>query len=84
MAGHDPWAPWLLWSYGLYAVAGICWLPVVVIQIRLARLATGAAAAGSRMPPDAARLMRWWIGLGWPAFLSVLAIYALMVAKPLS
>ena len=28
------------------------------------------------------RAMRWWFGLGWPAFAAVLAIVWLMVAKP--
>jgi uncharacterized membrane protein len=26
--------------------------------------------------------MRWWFVLGWPAFLGVMAIFALMVLKP--
>jgi uncharacterized membrane protein len=26
--------------------------------------------------------MRWWFWLGWPAFLSVMAIFWLMVLKP--
>lgn len=83
LVGHDPWAPWLLWSYGLYVLAGACWLPVVVIQFRLARLAQRAASEGSpALSTTAAKLMRHWFWLGWPAFLAVLAIYGLMVAKP--
>ena len=82
IVGHDPWAPWLLWSYGLYALAGACWLPVVAIQMRLARIARDAAADGSKvLPPVATRLMRHWFWLGWPAFLAVIAIFGLMVAK---
>lgn len=83
IVGHDPWAPWLAWSYGLFALAGACWLPVVAIQMRLARLAREAADGGaSALPPGAARLMRRWLWLGWPAFLAVLAIYGLMIGKP--
>jgi len=26
--------------------------------------------------------MRWWFWLGWPAFIGVMAIFWLMVAKP--
>jgi uncharacterized membrane protein len=82
IVGHDPWAPWLLWSYGLFAVAGACWLPVVAIQLRLARLARTAANGGATaLPPLFNTLMRRWFWLGWPAFLAVLAIYGLMVAK---
>ena len=83
LVGHDPWAPWLLWSYGLYVLAGVCWLPVLGIQLRLSRLAQRAANEGAMtLPLAAAKLMRRWFWLGWPAFLAVLAIYWLMVAKP--
>ncbi|MFO1057803.1 MAG: DUF2269 family protein [Dongiaceae bacterium] len=34
------------------------------------------------MPPAYHRCMRAWFWLGWPAFAAVLAIYALMVARP--
>lgn len=71
--------PWLLASYALYVLAGLCWLPVVAIQIRLkAMLEAGA------LPEDAAyrRLFRLWFLLGWPAFGAVVAITWLMVAKP--
>ncbi len=83
MVGHDPWASWLVWSYGLFALAGACWLPVVAIQMRLARLAREAADGGAAtLPQGAASLMRRWFWLGWPAFLAVLAIYGLMIGKP--
>lgn len=73
--------PWLLWSVTLYCAVGACWLPVVVLQYRIARFAREAASyetlgAGYR------RAMRWWVALGIPAFAMVLAIYALMVFKP--
>lgn len=29
--------PWIALSLGLYALAGACWLPVVALQIRMAR-----------------------------------------------
>jgi uncharacterized membrane protein len=31
---------------------------------------------------DYQRTMRWWFVLGWPAFLGLVAIYWLMIAKP--
>ena len=46
------------------------------------KLAGQAAGQGSPLPPAYHRLVRWWFGLGWPAFAGVLAIYWLMVAKP--
>ncbi|MEX1109910.1 MAG: DUF2269 domain-containing protein [Dongiaceae bacterium] len=79
--GHDPWPSWLIGTYVLYALAGGCWLPVVWIQIRLARMARAAAEQGTPLPAVASRLFRWWALLGIPAFIAVLAIYLLMVFK---
>lgn len=77
-----PWTtPWVLAALGLYALTGACWLPVVAIQIRLARLAERARTSGSPLPPEFVRSMRLWFLLGWPAFLAVLAIFWLMVRK---
>jgi uncharacterized membrane protein len=74
---------WIVASTALYVLTGTCWLPVVVIQIRLRDLAMAAAKAGeSTLPPRYHRLMRLWFWLGWPAFVSVLGIIWLMIAKP--
>lgn len=73
---------WLMASYALYVLALGCWLPVVAIQIRAARIASDAAAAGTDLPPRYHRLMTAWFWLGWPAFLGLIAIFWLMVAKP--
>ena len=82
LAGFDPWARWLVWSYALYLLALACWLPVVWIQLRV-RDMLGAKAAGE--PIDEARLrryFRWWFALGWPAFAGLVGVFWLMVAKP--
>lgn len=72
---------WIWASIALYIVVGVCWLPVVVLQIRM--LAAEAVRSGQNALPSLyRRLMRIWFLLGWPAFLSVLAIFWLMVAKP--
>lgn len=73
--------PWLRWSLALYALAGLCWLPVIVLQWRLRDLAREAAAAGLALPPAYGRLLRWWIALGCIAFFALVAVYYLMVAK---
>ena len=80
--GYDPLAPWLLWAYGLFALAGACWLPVVWLQLRIRDLAVAAAGDGSALPPRYHRYMGYWFRLGWPAFLAVVVIFYLMVAKP--
>jgi uncharacterized membrane protein len=74
--------PWIVLSLALYVLVGLCWLPVVWIQIQLRRLAEGAAARGVELPEIYHRLYRLWFLLGWPAFAGVFAIFALMIWKP--
>ncbi len=81
-AGFDPWASWLVLTYALYAVAFACWVPVVLLQIRARDLAADAAARGTPLPPAYRRAMRWWFALGWPAFGALVAVFWLMIAKP--
>ncbi|MBL8700978.1 MAG: DUF2269 domain-containing protein [Alphaproteobacteria bacterium] len=83
LGGHDPGSAWLLAAYGLYGLALVCWLPVVWIQLRVRDLAVAAAATGAPLPPRYAVLMRWWFALGWPAFGALLAVFALMIVRPL-
>lgn len=73
---------WLLLSIGLYFFTGLCWLPVIRIQTQLRDLARGAVAANQPLPALYHRLFRWWVLLGIPAFLAVLVILWLMVARP--
>lgn len=80
--GYDPMALWLKASYILYILAGAFWLPVVWIQIQLRKIAAQCAKTGAVPPSQYNRLFRVWICLGWPAFLSLIAIFYLMVAKP--
>jgi uncharacterized membrane protein len=80
--GYDPAAFWLKATYVLYIIVGACWLPVVWIQIQLRRIAADSAASGESLPPRYHRLFNIWFALGWPAFLSLLAIFWLMVEKP--
>ncbi|GAB2473716.1 DUF2269 family protein [Comamonas humi] len=78
-----PWhTPWLVLSMGLYALAGACWLPVVAMQVRMAGLASAAAAQDAPLPPTYRRLAQRWEWLGYPAFIAMLAVYYLMVNKP--
>jgi uncharacterized membrane protein len=73
---------WLSVSLILYAVAGIFWLPVVWMQIRMRDLAKRAVSTGAALPPQYHRLFRWWFAFGFPGFGSVAAILWLMIAKP--
>lgn len=82
LQGWSPFEPWLLAAYGLYVVIGVCWLPVVWIQIRMLHLAEAAARDEAPLPPAYYRLFGWWFALGWPAFAGVIGLYGLMVFKP--
>jgi uncharacterized membrane protein len=73
---------WIVAALGLYVLVGASWLPVVWIQIRLRNLAREAARAGAALPATYQRLYRIWFGCGVPAFLGVLAIIWLMIARP--
>jgi len=73
---------WLMLSIALYLVTGLCWLPVVWIQIQLRNMARDAAKNRQPLPARYHKLYRVWFVLGIPAFLSVLAIIWLMLRKP--
>ena len=82
LAGYPFDTPWILASVVLYVLVGACWLPVVWIQLQVAREAERAARAGLALPHSHRHRMRLWYALGWPAFLGVIAIFMLMVFKP--
>lgn len=83
LGGYDPLAPWLLAVYAGYLLALVCWLIVVVLQLRMRDLAQAAAEGGALvLPADYHRAMRIWFWLGWPAFFALLGIFWLMVHKP--
>ncbi len=73
---------WLRTALVLYLLVGACWLPVLWLQKRARDLALSADAKGEPLSGAYFKVMRWWFWLGWPAFLSVMWIFWLMVAKP--
>jgi uncharacterized membrane protein len=73
---------WIMVSLGLYITVGLCWLPVVWIQIKLARLSREAVENNRPLGDEYHRYMKIWFALGWPAFTGVLVIFYLMVFKP--
>ena len=82
LAGFALTLPWLKWSIALYLFIGCCWLPVVWLQVRMRNLAAAAARRNTPLPAQYFRMYRWWFALCWPAFIGVLAVFYLMVAKP--
>jgi uncharacterized membrane protein len=66
----------------LYLLALVCWLPVVGLQMKIAKLASEAAAANHPLPPAYHRAYWTWFWLGWPAFGALVVVFYLMTAKP--
>jgi len=83
LAGYPLSTPWILWSLGLYLLAGAAWLPVVWMQIRMRDMAAAAVRDGVELPDVYWRLLRAWTVLGLIAFLAVIIIFYLMIVKPL-
>jgi uncharacterized membrane protein len=74
---------WILLSLILYVFAGVCWLPVVWLQYKMRDMAQEAVTNGTPLPPLYYRYMRTWFFLGWPAFISLMIVFTLMVFKPI-
>lgn len=82
LAGFPLSSAWILWSIVLYLVAGAAWLPVVWMQIKMRDMAIEAARDGSALPEKYWRYLRVWVALGVVAFLALVVVFYLMVAKP--
>lgn len=82
VVGYPLSTSWLVVAMVLYLLAGACWIPVVVLQRRMRDLAAAALKSGQPLPAAYHNNMRLWFALGWPAFLAVIGIFWLMIAKP--
>jgi uncharacterized membrane protein len=75
--------PWLAWSIALFCLAGLCWIPVVWLQIRMRDMARASERSGAASPGHGYRVYaRVWFWLGVPAFAAVVLVFWLMVVKP--
>lgn len=83
LAGWPLTSLWALSAIGLFVVVGLLWLPVVVIQIRMSREASRVPSIAD-LSPAFHRSFALWFVLGVPAFVLVVLIFLLMVAKPLA
>ena len=73
---------WLVPAYGLYLLAGACWIPVVLIQMRMKTMLEAERRGEAFDEARYDRLFRLWFALGWPAFGGLVVIFWLMIAKP--
>jgi uncharacterized membrane protein len=83
VAGFPLFSGWVAVSLALYVAIGCLWLPVVWMQMKLHTLSAAAAETGAPLPNAYHRLFRMWFAFGIPAFLMILVIFWLMIAKPL-
>jgi len=70
---------WLWWTVLLYLLTGLCWLPVVVLQIRMRDIAADSLAQGRPLPSIYHYYAKIWLWLGVPAFFGMIGITTLMV-----
>ena len=73
---------WIVLSLVVYVCVGLLWLPVVWIQIQMRDLARAASEQKAQLPARYHKLFRIWFACGVPAFMGVLAIIWLMLARP--
>jgi uncharacterized membrane protein len=82
LAGFPLTSTWIVASIALYFLAGACWLPVVWMQIKMRDMAASAVANGTDLPQRYWGFLKWWVALGIVAFLALVVVFYLMVAKP--
>jgi uncharacterized membrane protein len=83
MTGYSFSDTWVKLAIILYFFAGACWLPVVWMQIKMRDMAKYALENKAELPAEYWQMDKWWIILGSLAFPAVIAIFYLMVFKPM-
>ena len=83
MVGYEWNDLWLTLTYIIYIIAGLCWIPVVWLQIQLKNMITESITHNTQLPVRYHKLFKTWFLLGWPAFIGLVVVFFLMVAKPI-
>jgi uncharacterized membrane protein len=82
IAGYPLHSLWIIGSLIAYSIAAVCWFVVVYLQIKLRDLSELACQKNSELPEIYHVYFKWWFILGWPAFISLIVVFYLMVMKP--
>lgn len=82
LMGYPLTSLWLLGSMIGYLITAICWFIVVYLQIKIRNITIHAALNNTALPPQYYLYFKYWFILGWPAFISLLIVFYLMVMKP--
>lgn len=81
-SGYNLTEPWLLLSLFFFIIAGACWLPVVVLQIKMRNLSDIASKTNTDLSVPYWYYAKIWFKLGIPAFILMLVIFYFMTNKP--
>ena len=81
LQGHAFSDLWIWLSLMLFVIAGLCWVPAAFLQYKMKTLA-GDALDKERLPATYWKYERLWFVLGVAAFPAVIAIFTLMIFKP--
>ncbi|MBL4772629.1 MAG: DUF2269 domain-containing protein [Alcanivoracaceae bacterium] len=73
--------PWIMISLILYTIAGLCWLPVVYLQIKMQKISAQAMQSNTPLPNKYWWYTKIWFALGIPAFMAMVLVVFLMVFK---
>lgn len=81
LTGLSMWTGWVLSSLVIFVCVGALWLPVLVLQKRLERLADQAIASGGTLPEGYRSIYRAWFWMGVAGFAGMFVIVLMMVSK---
>ena len=82
LKGYSLFSLWVAGSILGYLVAGICWVPVVWLQMQCRDLAIQASKDNTSLPEKYYRYYRIWWVLGIPAFIALIGVFYVMANRP--
>ena len=82
LAGFPMTSAWIVWSVRALPARRGRWLPVVWMQIQMRDMATPRPIRAARCRPRYWQFLRCWVALGIVAFVALVVVFYLMVAKP--
>lgn len=81
LTGMSMWTGWIMNSVVIFVCVGALWLPVLVLQKRLERLADQAVTSGEVLPERYQPIYRAWFWMGVAGFAGMFVIVLMMVSK---
>lgn len=82
LKGYSLGSLWIIGSVIGYGIAGVCWLPVVWLQMQCRDLAIAASLNNTPLALKYKIYFRIWWLLGIPAFIALVCVFYLMTNKP--